>query len=137
MTKYFDLLKAALEQALLYENGLIALKCTTYVMDNKIGIRRLRTEKKHAKRKKYQARGLKLNRNPWSVKNPLTFDERLKIAIGLSEGLSYGQLAKYVGRCKSVVMRESKRLGDANKYNPELAQKNFEQIQINRRRGKK
>lgn len=62
----------------------------------------------------------------WSVKNPLTLDERKKIKEGLDLGLSYSKLALHVGRYKSTVMRESKRLGDVSDYDPEKAQQHFE-----------
>ncbi len=62
----------------------------------------------------------------FKVKNPLTLEERRKIQQGLTLNLSYSQLAQHVGRCKSVVMRESKRLGHPSKYTAEEAQKHFE-----------
>lgn len=69
----------------------------------------------------------------WSCRNPLTFEEREKIKEGLDMQMTYRQLGEYVGRAKSVVMRESKRLGDIRKYDPKKAQQHFEMIQ---RRGK-
>jgi IS30 family transposase len=62
----------------------------------------------------------------FKVKNPLTIEERRKIKEGLALQMSYSELALHVGRCKSVVMRESKRLGYPWDYEPDLAQKNFE-----------
>ena len=62
----------------------------------------------------------------WRSINPLTLHERRLIKQGIDLGMSYGQLAKHVGRCKSVVMRESKRLGKPWDYNPDKAQKDFE-----------
>ncbi len=62
----------------------------------------------------------------WKCFNPLTLEERLKLQQGLKQGLSYGKLALYVGRHKSVVLRESKRLGSHLLYNAEEAQKDFE-----------
>jgi IS30 family transposase len=62
----------------------------------------------------------------WIAMNPLSLDERIKIYKGLALGLSYGNLAKYVGRCKSVVMREAKRLGRYQDYDPVKAQNDFE-----------
>lgn len=64
--------------------------------------------------------------NPWPCINPLTIEERRKIQEGLALDLSYSELALHVGRCKSVVLRESKRLGDISDYDPDLAQENFE-----------
>lgn len=65
----------------------------------------------------------------WIAMNPLSIEERLKIKEGLELDLSYGQLAKHVGRGKSVVMREAKRLGDIRKYDAYKAQKDFEEKQ--------
>lgn len=59
-------------------------------------------------------------------KNPLTLDERKKLKEGLELHLSYTQLAKYVGRNKSTLIRESKRLGNADSYDPEKAQEHSE-----------
>lgn len=73
----------------------------------------------------------------WSVKNPLTIDERKKIQAALELNMSYGQMAEYVGRSKSTVLRECKRLGEVENYDPEKAQKHFEDIQIARRNGQK
>ncbi len=73
----------------------------------------------------------------WSVKNPLTIDERKKIHEALQLQMSYGQMAVHVGRSKSTVLRESKRLGDTSDYDPEKAQSHFEGIQLARRNGQK
>lgn len=70
----------------------------------------------------------------WSVCNPLTLEDRKKIKEGIDSGLSYGEIGFYVGRPKSTVMRESKRLGDPSKYDPIKAQKDFEQKQVKRRK---
>ncbi len=69
----------------------------------------------------------------WSCRNPLTFEERQKIKEGLMMDMTYRQLGEYVGRAKSVVMREAKRLGDIRKYDAKKAQEHFEMKQ---RRGK-
>lgn len=66
----------------------------------------------------------------WSVKNPLTLEERKKIKEAIDMDMSYSKMAIYVGRYKSTVMRESKRLGNVNDYDPEKAQLAFEQGQI-------
>ena len=58
----------------------------------------------------------------WMQKNPLTLDERIKIKEALDMGLSYQGIGQYVGRAKSVVMREIKRFKD---YDPEEAEKDF------------
>lgn len=65
----------------------------------------------------------------WIAMNPLSIEERLKVKEGLDLNLSYSALAAHVGRCKSVVMRESKRLGDIKKYDAYKAQKDFEEKQ--------
>jgi IS30 family transposase len=62
----------------------------------------------------------------WIAINPLSIDERQKVKEGLDLDLSYSQLALHVGRCKSVVMREAKRLGKAEDYDPDKAQADFE-----------
>jgi IS30 family transposase len=62
----------------------------------------------------------------WIAINPLSIDERQKVKEGLDLDLSYSQLALHVGRCKSVVMREAKRLGKAEDYDPMKAQEDFE-----------
>ena len=73
----------------------------------------------------------------WSVRNPLTIEDRKKIHEGLKLNMSYGQMALHVGRSKSTVLRESKRLGDTSDYDPEKAQSHFEDIQLARRNGQK
>lgn len=73
----------------------------------------------------------------WSVRNPLTIDERRKIHEALQMNMSYGQMALHVGRHKSTVLRECKRLGDTEDYDPEKAQSNFEGIQMARRTAQK
>lgn len=65
----------------------------------------------------------------WSCKNPLTIDERYKIKEGLDLGMSYREIGEHVGRNKSVVLRESKRMGIVNKYEPQKAQEDFEMKQ--------
>lgn len=70
----------------------------------------------------------------WMCKNPLSLEQRMKIEIGLSMKLTYSELAVYVGRCKSVVLRESKRLGDHKDYDAHLAQQDFEHKQMKRKK---
>lgn len=70
----------------------------------------------------------------WSCRNPLTIEERRKIMYGLDYGMNYREIAEYVGRCKSVVIRESKRLGCVSKYNSEFAQIDFEDKQRAKRK---
>lgn len=65
----------------------------------------------------------------WSCFNPLTIEERRLIKEGLDLDMSYGKIALHVGRCKSVVMREAKRLRDIREYDPEKAQEDFEEKQ--------
>ncbi len=70
----------------------------------------------------------------WSCKNPLSLEERKLIREGLDLGMSYSQIGIHVGRCKSVVLRESKRLGSSNNYDALKAQDHFEEIQRSRRK---
>jgi IS30 family transposase len=70
----------------------------------------------------------------WSCQNPLTLEERKLIKEGLDLGMSYSEIGIHTGRCKSVVLRESKRLGSIVNYNPIEAQKNFEDRQKSRRK---
>lgn len=65
----------------------------------------------------------------WKAINPLRLEERKKIREGLDLNLIYSQLALHVGRCKSVVLRESKRLGKHENYDPIGAQADFEEKQ--------
>ena len=65
----------------------------------------------------------------WSCINPLSIEERKLIKEGLDLNMSYREISIHVGRCKSVVMREAKRLGDIKIYDPEKAQENFEEKQ--------
>ena len=62
----------------------------------------------------------------WIANNPLSIQERIKIQEGIGLDFSYRQIGEYVGRCKSVVMREAKRLGSAYEYNAMKAQTDFE-----------
>lgn len=71
----------------------------------------------------------------WSVKNPLTLEERIKIKEGLDKGLSYAQLSEYVGRPKSTIRKECKCRGRAasiEEYDPVKAQMHFEETQRNK-----
>lgn len=65
----------------------------------------------------------------WSCRNPLTIEDRRVIQHGIESGLSSRQIGKEIIRCKSVILRESKRLGDSKEYNAELAQEHFENTQ--------
>lgn len=60
------------------------------------------------------------------ARNPLTIEEREQIERGILLGESYGSIAAIVGRNKSTIIRESKRLGEAADYDAEKAQKDFE-----------
>lgn len=63
----------------------------------------------------------------WIANNPLTLQERRKLFEGLNLGLSYSELAAFVNRPKTTVMREAKRINnDFTKYDPVKAQKDFE-----------
>ena len=63
----------------------------------------------------------------WIANNPLTIEQRHLIKEGLDMDMSYSEIAVHSGRVKSVVMRESKRLGKVEDYDPDKAQKDFEQ----------
>ncbi len=66
----------------------------------------------------------------WAVKNPLTIEERRLIKEGIDLDLSYNGISKYVGRSKTTICRETKRINNNYKeYDPELAQKDFENKQ--------
>jgi IS30 family transposase len=65
----------------------------------------------------------------WSCANPLTIEERRLIKEGLDLNMNYREISEHVGRCKSVVMREAKRLGDISEYDPDKAQAHFEKLQ--------
>lgn len=67
----------------------------------------------------------------WKAKNPLRIEERRKIKEAIELGLSYRQMALFVDRPKSTVLRESKRLGKFTNYDPDKAQKDFEEKQKN------
>lgn len=65
----------------------------------------------------------------WSCRNPLSIDDRKFIQHGITSGMSSREIGKEIGRCKSVVLRESKRLGDIKNYDAEMAQHDFEKKQ--------
>jgi|GEM_PF-6090576 IS30 family transposase len=65
----------------------------------------------------------------WSCRNPLTIEERKIIQQGIESGLSSRQIGKEIQREKSIILRESKRLGDLKNYKAELAQQHFEDTQ--------
>jgi len=69
----------------------------------------------------------------WQVKNPLTIDERRKIKECVDLDMSYGQMGAYVGRPKSTVLREARRIGNPIEYDPEKAQQDFERKQREKR----
>lgn len=72
----------------------------------------------------------------WSVKNPLTIEERRKIKEGLDRNLTYHEIAEYVGsgRNRSTIRRECSRLGNVQDYDPEKAQEHFESLQLETRK---
>lgn len=72
--------------------------------------------------------------NRWQVKNPLTIEERSLLQEGLKLQLNYRELGEYVGRCKSTVLREARRLGDPSVYDAKKAQNDFETKQIEKRK---
>ena len=70
----------------------------------------------------------------WQCKNALTHYQRVLLEQAIIKGLSYREIAEYVGRPKSTVMREAKRLGKPNDYNANEAQADFENKQFNKRK---
>jgi len=72
----------------------------------------------------------------WQVKNPLTIEERRKIKEAIDMDMSYGQMGEFVGRPKSTVLREARRIGKPRDYDPEKAQKDFEKKQMEKRKKK-
>ena len=65
----------------------------------------------------------------WAVKNPLTLEERKKIKQGIDDEMTYREIGEYLGRARSTIQRECKRLGGFWNYDPEGAQKHFEEKQ--------
>lgn len=66
----------------------------------------------------------------WIANNPLTIEERRKIKEGIDLGMSYREIGLHVGRAKSTVLRESKRISPYPwNYDPDLAQLDFEEKQ--------
>ncbi len=65
----------------------------------------------------------------WSCRNPLTIEDRKIIEEGIKNQLSSREIAKEINRVKSVVLRESKRLGERSRYDATLAQEHFENRQ--------
>lgn len=66
----------------------------------------------------------------WIANNPFTIEERRLIKEGIDLGMSYRELAIHVGRSKSSVMREAKRInGVCWMYDPDKAQADFEEKQ--------
>jgi IS30 family transposase len=62
----------------------------------------------------------------WAAKNPLTIDERRKIKEGIDSQMTHRQIAESLGRGKSTIQRECKRLGGFWNYDPYAAQDDFE-----------
>lgn len=65
----------------------------------------------------------------WKANNPFTLEERKKLREAIDLNFSYSEIANYVGRPKTSVMREAKRLGNHLDYDPKKAQKDFEEKQ--------
>lgn len=74
----------------------------------------------------------------WSVKNPLTLQERKMIqeALEMNISFTYNDIAKYINRSKKTIIRECNRLGN-EKYDAEKAQQHFENLQIEMRKNAK
>jgi IS30 family transposase len=70
----------------------------------------------------------------WSCRNPLTIEDRKVIQMGIKSGLSSREIGREIDRDKSIILRESKRLGGVDKYDATKAQENFENKQIEGRR---
>lgn len=66
----------------------------------------------------------------YKVKNHLTLDERRKIKEGIDADLSYLKIAESIGRAKSTIIREAKRLGGPGDYEPQLAHLDFKKKQM-------
>lgn len=66
----------------------------------------------------------------WSVKNPLTLEERIRIKEGLDANLYYHEIATSIGRGKNTIRKETRRLGTVDDYDPYKAQQNFEDKQL-------
>lgn len=73
----------------------------------------------------------------WQVKNPLTIEERKKIKQAIDHGMSYREMSLFVGRGKTTMRRECKRLGEFQDYDPEEAQKDFEEKQMRKQTNKR
>lgn len=65
----------------------------------------------------------------WISNNPFLIHERRKIKEAIDLNMSYREMGEYVGRPKTSVMRESKRLGKPKDYDPDKAQEDFEKKQ--------
>jgi IS30 family transposase len=66
----------------------------------------------------------------YKVKNHLTLAERRQIREGVEADLSYRRIAEDLGRAKSTIIRECKRLGDPQDYDPLKAHQNFKKKQM-------
>lgn len=66
----------------------------------------------------------------YKVKNHLTLEERQRIREGIEADLSYLKIAESIGRAKSTVLRECKRLGDPLDYDPAKAHTDFKKKQL-------
>lgn len=69
--------------------------------------------------------------NKWICRNPISIQERKKIEEGIKMQMTYREIGEFVGRPKTTVIRESKRLGNVDKYDAEKAQNDFELKQKN------
>ncbi len=70
----------------------------------------------------------------WSNKNPLTIRERKIIQKGIENKLTSLEIAEQLGRGKTTITREAKRLGSIDDYDAEEAQKDFEKKQFEGRK---
>jgi len=59
----------------------------------------------------------------------MKIEERIKIKAGLDANMTYVEIAESIGRAKSTIQRECKRLGGFWNYEPKRAQKDFEEKQ--------
>lgn len=64
--------------------------------------------------------------NKFKCRNPLTIEERRLIKEGLDLNMTYREIAIHANRSKTTVIREAKRLGDIEDYDPDEAQRHFE-----------
>ncbi|NBH07608.1 helix-turn-helix domain-containing protein, partial [Amycolatopsis sp. SID8362] len=53
----------------------------------------------------------------------LSYQERQRVAAGLADGLSYGEIGRRLGRPSSTIVREVARNGGAHEYQADRAER--------------